>query len=173
MQRRFNTYGGNYSTYVRTKAENETNQMKAYNKQQDEIKHIKECVLLRESPPARTDLFLSSFIASAGTYANLVKQAKSKQKVRSCFSWFDVVRRADVALPRSSTRWRLPASSRRSARPSPFTSISRTFASSPLRLSPSTTSLSPTLARWRTPSTRISPLVSSASRFRRALLRAC
>lgn len=44
MGRRFNTYGGNYSTYVRTKAENETNQMKAYNKQQDEIKHIKEYV---------------------------------------------------------------------------------------------------------------------------------
>jgi ATP-binding cassette subfamily F protein 2 len=43
-QKRFMTYGGNYSTYVRTKLENETNQMKAYAKQQDEIKHIKECV---------------------------------------------------------------------------------------------------------------------------------
>jgi ATP-binding cassette subfamily F protein 2 len=58
-------YGGNYTTYVRTKAENEVNQMKAYHKQQEEIAHIKK------------------FIASAGTYANLVKQAKSKQKV--CF----------------------------------------------------------------------------------------
>jgi ATPase subunit of ABC transporter with duplicated ATPase domains len=56
-------YAGNYTTYVRTKAENEVNQMKAYQKQQDEIAHIKK------------------FIASAGTYANLVKQAKSKQKV--------------------------------------------------------------------------------------------
>ncbi|CAL1699893.1 unnamed protein product [Somion occarium] len=56
-------YGGNYSTYVRTKQENEVNQMKAYQKQQDEIAHIKK------------------FIASAGTYANLVKQAKSKQKI--------------------------------------------------------------------------------------------
>ncbi|CEH12375.1 atp-binding cassette transporter [Ceraceosorus bombacis] len=56
-------YGGNYTTYVRTKAENETNQMKAYAKQQEEIAHIKK------------------FIASAGTYANLVKQAKSKQKI--------------------------------------------------------------------------------------------
>ncbi|KAL7418566.1 ABC transporter ATP-binding protein arb1 [Cryptotrichosporon argae] len=56
-------YGGNYSTYVRTKSENETNQMKAYAKQQEEIQHIKK------------------FIASAGTYANLVKQAKSKQKI--------------------------------------------------------------------------------------------
>jgi ATP-binding cassette, subfamily F, member 2 len=43
--------------------EQETNQMKAYNKQQDEIVHIKK------------------FIASAGTYANLVKQAKSRQKI--------------------------------------------------------------------------------------------
>ncbi|KAK4704850.1 ATP-binding cassette, subfamily F, member 2, partial [Phenoliferia sp. Uapishka_3] len=62
-QKKFMTYGGNYTTYVRTKLENETNQMKAYVKQQDEIKHIKD------------------FIASAGTYANLVKQAKSKQKI--------------------------------------------------------------------------------------------
>ncbi|GAA5973719.1 hypothetical protein JCM11641_005097 [Rhodosporidiobolus odoratus] len=63
LDRKFLTYGGNYSTYVRTKTENETNLMKAYQKQQDEIKHIKD------------------FIASAGTYANLVKQAKSKQKI--------------------------------------------------------------------------------------------
>lgn len=35
-------YGGNYSTYVRTKQENEVNQMKAYQKQQDEIAHIKK-----------------------------------------------------------------------------------------------------------------------------------
>ena len=56
-------YTGNYTAYVKTKQENEVNQMKAYNKQQDEIAHIKK------------------FIASAGTYANLVKQAKSKQKI--------------------------------------------------------------------------------------------
>ncbi|KZT60813.1 P-loop containing nucleoside triphosphate hydrolase protein, partial [Calocera cornea HHB12733] len=56
-------YSGNYSTYVRTKTENEVNQMKAYAKQQEEIAHIKK------------------FIASAGTYANLVRQAKSKQKI--------------------------------------------------------------------------------------------
>lgn len=62
-QKKLLYYGGNYSTYVRTKTENETNQMKAYAKQQDEIQHIKK------------------FIASAGTYANLVKQAKSKQKI--------------------------------------------------------------------------------------------
>jgi len=56
-------YGGNYDIFVRTKLENETNQMKQYEKQQEEIKHIKE------------------FIASCGTYANLVKQAKSRQKI--------------------------------------------------------------------------------------------
>ncbi|CAG8465223.1 2901_t:CDS:2 [Racocetra fulgida] len=43
--------------------EPKVNQMKAYHKQQDEIAHIKK------------------FIASAGTYANLVRQAKSKQKI--------------------------------------------------------------------------------------------
>lgn len=56
-------YGGNYDSYVKTRAEQETNQMKQYNKQQEEIAHIKK------------------FIASAGTYANLVKQAKSRQKI--------------------------------------------------------------------------------------------
>ncbi|CAD6955301.1 unnamed protein product [Tilletia controversa] len=63
LSKKVNYYGGNYSTYVRTKSENEVNQMKAYHKQQEEIAHIKK------------------FIASAGTYANLVKQAKSKQKI--------------------------------------------------------------------------------------------
>jgi ATP-binding cassette subfamily F protein 2 len=56
-------YGGNYDSYQKTRSENEVNQMKAYNKQQDEIKHIKQ------------------FIASAGTYSNLVRQAKSRQKI--------------------------------------------------------------------------------------------
>ncbi|KAH7122433.1 P-loop containing nucleoside triphosphate hydrolase protein [Dendryphion nanum] len=56
-------YGGNYDSYIKTRSEQETNQQKAYEKQQDEIKHIKK------------------FIASAGTYANLVRQAKSRQKI--------------------------------------------------------------------------------------------
>ncbi|KAI9805183.1 MAG: ABC transporter ATP-binding protein arb1 [Sarcosagium campestre] len=56
-------YGGNYDTYIKTRTEQETNQMKAYAKQQEEITHIKK------------------FIASAGTYANLVRQAKSRQKI--------------------------------------------------------------------------------------------
>lgn len=63
VQKKLVYYGGNFTTYMRTKSENETNQMKAYEKQQEEIAHIKK------------------FIASAGTYANLVKQAKSKQKI--------------------------------------------------------------------------------------------
>ncbi|KAI9725997.1 MAG: ABC transporter ATP-binding protein arb1 [Cirrosporium novae-zelandiae] len=56
-------YGGNYDSYIKTRTEQETNQMKAYAKQQEEIAHIKK------------------FIASAGTYANLVRQAKSRQKI--------------------------------------------------------------------------------------------
>ena len=56
-------YGGNYDSYMKTRSENEVNQQKAYEKQQDEIKHIKE------------------FISKAGTYANLVRQAKSRQKI--------------------------------------------------------------------------------------------
>jgi ATP-binding cassette subfamily F protein 2 len=57
------TYSGNYDQFMITKKENEVNQMKRYKKEQEDIKHIK------------------SFIASCGTYANLVKQAKSKQKI--------------------------------------------------------------------------------------------
>jgi len=56
-------YGGNYDTFVKTKAELEANQIKQYNKQQEDIAHIKQ------------------FISSCGTYANLVKQANSKQKI--------------------------------------------------------------------------------------------
>ena len=56
-------WSGNYDQYLKTKREAETNQMKLYHKQQEEIKHIKD------------------FIASCGTYANLVRQAKSRQKV--------------------------------------------------------------------------------------------
>ncbi|GBF96634.1 flagellar associated protein [Raphidocelis subcapitata] len=56
-------YSGNYDTFRKTVAENEVVQLKKFQKEQDDIKHIKE------------------FIASCGTYANLVKQAKSKQKM--------------------------------------------------------------------------------------------
>jgi ATP-binding cassette subfamily F protein 2 len=56
-------YGGNYDTFIKTKSELDANQAKAFSKQQDDIEHIKK------------------FIASCGTYSNLVRQAKSKQKI--------------------------------------------------------------------------------------------
>ncbi len=62
-KRQLKTYGGNYDTFIQTKAENEVNQQKAYEKEQADIKHLK------------------AFISSCGTYANLVRQAKSKQKI--------------------------------------------------------------------------------------------
>lgn len=62
-QAKLTYYTGNYSTYVKTRQEKEVNQMKEYEKQQGEIEHLKK------------------FISSCGTYANLVKQAKSKQKI--------------------------------------------------------------------------------------------
>ena len=51
-------YTGNYDTFRKTVRENEVIQMKKYHKEQDDIKHLKE------------------FIASCGTYSNLVKQAR-------------------------------------------------------------------------------------------------
>lgn len=62
-RKKLNYYGGNYATYCRTRKENEVAQMKQYVKQQEEIKDIK------------------NFISSCGTYANLVRQAKSRQKL--------------------------------------------------------------------------------------------
>jgi len=56
-------YTGNYDMFLQTKGELEVNQMKKYEKEQEDIKHIK------------------AFIASCGTYSNLVRQAKSKQKI--------------------------------------------------------------------------------------------
>mmetsp|Transcript_14730 Transcript_14730/g.26046 ORF Transcript_14730/g.26046 Transcript_14730/m.26046 type:complete len:409 (-) Transcript_14730:218-1444(-) len=62
-QSKLQYYTGNYNTFKKTVAENEIIQQKKYEKEQDDIKHIKQ------------------FIASCGTYSNLVKQAKSKQKI--------------------------------------------------------------------------------------------
>lgn len=56
-------YGGSYDTFIKTKSEMDTNQTKAYKKQQAEIKHMKQ------------------FISSCGTFSNLVRQAKSRQKI--------------------------------------------------------------------------------------------
>lgn len=62
QKKKLDVYKGNYTTYVKTKQENEIQQAKQYTKQQLEIKEIKQ------------------FIASCGTYSNMVKQAQSRQK---------------------------------------------------------------------------------------------
>jgi ATP-binding cassette subfamily F protein 2 len=56
-------WSGNYDQYIQTKTELEKNQLTQYKKEQQEIKDIK------------------AFINSCGTYANLRKQAESRQKV--------------------------------------------------------------------------------------------
>lgn len=56
-------WAGNYQQYLSTRGEQDTNQLKLYKKQQAEIADIKH------------------FIATVGTYANLVRQAKSRQKI--------------------------------------------------------------------------------------------
>jgi len=56
-------WGGNYDAYVKTRSEREVNQLKAFEKEQEDIKHLEE------------------FIRSCGTYSNLRKQADSKQKI--------------------------------------------------------------------------------------------
>jgi len=61
--KKLKNYTGNYDQYISTKRELETHQMKIYKKEQDDIKHLKH------------------FITSCGTYSNLVRQAKSKQKL--------------------------------------------------------------------------------------------
>jgi len=56
-------YGGNYDTYIRTRAEKEENQMKQFNWEQDQISHMK------------------NYIARFGHgSAKLARQAKSKEK---------------------------------------------------------------------------------------------
>jgi len=56
-------YTGSYDTFVKTVEENKVIQQKAHEKEQADIKHLKQ------------------FISSCGTYANMVKQAQSKQKI--------------------------------------------------------------------------------------------
>lgn len=62
QRKKLRYWRGNYDTYVQTREEQDKNQMTQFKKQQEEIAHIK------------------SFIASCGTYANLVRQAQSRQK---------------------------------------------------------------------------------------------
>jgi ATP-binding cassette subfamily F protein 2 len=63
QQKKLKYWSGNYDAYLKTRTEQETNTIKLYKKQQGEIAEIKQ------------------FIASCGTYANLVRQAKSRQKI--------------------------------------------------------------------------------------------
>lgn len=44
QQQKLKYWGGNYTTYVRTREEQDTNQLKLYKKQQEEIKHIKQFI---------------------------------------------------------------------------------------------------------------------------------
>lgn len=62
-KKQFNIYSGNYDTFVKTKKEHDVRQLKQYKKEQEDIAHLKH------------------FISTCGTYSNLVKQAKSKQKI--------------------------------------------------------------------------------------------
>lgn len=63
QQRQLKYWTGNFETYLATRAEQDVNTIKLYKKQQVEINDIKK------------------FIATCGTYANLVRQAKSRQKI--------------------------------------------------------------------------------------------
>jgi ATP-binding cassette subfamily F protein 2 len=62
QNRQLRYWGGNYDTYMKTRSEQDANQLKLYKKQQEEIAHTK------------------AFIASCGTYSNLIRQGKSRQK---------------------------------------------------------------------------------------------
>lgn len=62
-KKQLKVYDGNYDMFVQTKEELEVNQMKKYVKEQADIAHIKK------------------FVASCGTYSNLVRQGKSKLKI--------------------------------------------------------------------------------------------
>lgn len=63
QQQKLRYWNGNFDQYMKTRTEQDTNQIKLYKKQQVEIADIKQ------------------FISSCGTYANLVRQAKSRQKI--------------------------------------------------------------------------------------------
>jgi len=63
FNRRLNYYGGNYDSFIQTKAEKEENQMRTHKWEQDQIKHMKQ------------------YIARFGHgSAKLARQAKSKEK---------------------------------------------------------------------------------------------
>jgi ATP-binding cassette subfamily F protein 2 len=134
-------YTGNYDTFCKTVTENEVIQAKKHLKEQEDMKHLKD------------------FIASCGTYSNLVKQAKSKQKI------LDKMMEAGLTPPvvRSAGAMRTHAGiaccARRShalcfrhcrKRSATSTLTSRTATSCRRPCCPSSASPSPTAARRRT-----------------------
>ena len=44
MCRKLKTYGGNYDTFMKTKAEQDESQMKQFNWEQDQIAHMKNYI---------------------------------------------------------------------------------------------------------------------------------
>jgi ATP-binding cassette subfamily F protein 2 len=106
FKKRLEYYGGNFTTYVRTKSENEVNQMKAYDKQQDEIAHIKKYVDFRSLSDDQIDVTsIDSLLPPVPTPTWSGRPSPSR---------------------RLSTRWRRRVSSRRSRCPRCSTSVSKT-----------------------------------------------
>ena len=65
-ERKLKYYGGNYDSYVRTRAELEENQMKQYQWEQDKIAHMKD--------------YIARFARFGHGSAKLARQAQSKEK---------------------------------------------------------------------------------------------
>ncbi|MCO5609969.1 hypothetical protein L7F22_064204 [Adiantum nelumboides] len=126
MQKKMVYYGGNYSIYVRDKERERGQPDEGVRKQQEEIAHIKK------------------FIASAGTYANLVKQAKSKQKIIDKMEAAGLIEAVQQPRPLRFN----------------FEDVRKL----PPRSLPLTTSLSATVEKRRTFCTRISASVSTWTR---------
>jgi ATP-binding cassette subfamily F protein 2 len=133
-------YTGNYTTHVRTKKENEVNQMKAYQKQQDEIAHIKKCDITSHQ------LFCTNF-CDAGSLPRLVLTLISSNK--------------PSPSRKSLTKWKLLASLKKSRHQSPSISVSRTSEDYHLRSWHSTMLPSRILGKRWIISMKSFPLVSS------------
>ena len=129
MKKKLVYYGGNYSTYVKTKHENEVNQMKAYHKQQEEIAHIKKYV-------HRLLLRVHTLMLIAGSLHLLVLTLISLNKRNQ--------------NKKSSTRWKQLALSKKLKPPDHSDLILRTYASYLLLLLHSTKSRFLTRERKKT-----------------------
>ena len=103
--RKLKYYTGDYDTYQKTLEAENVIQQKKHDKEQADIKHLRE------------------FIASCGTYANMMKQANSKQKILDKMEAAGS-RRRPRRRRRSSWRSRSVASSRRRCSPSREVSFS-------------------------------------------------